>query len=131
MPFSLDHACYRGHVLVCRLCRYHDEVSSRTYETLVREVLRDGTIDDEGRATLRAHRIANDIDSLHHMRVLRKLGWDLDDLEAGKRRDHQLSASPASPAVDALSSSKLRRAFEPPRHVTGSDKKGDDTPPVQ
>lgn len=106
-------------------------MSSKRYETLVREILRDGTIDDEGRATLRAHRIANDIDSLHHIRVLSKLGWDLDDLEVGKRGEHPLGASPASPAVDALSSSKLRRAFEPPHHVTDSDKEGGNTPPVQ
>lgn len=132
MSFSPDRACYHDHYLLCRLCRYHDEASSRRYENLVRQVLRGGAIDDEGRATLRAHRIANDIDSLHHIRVLRKLGWDLDDLEAGKRGEQQpLIASPASPAVDALSSSKLRRAFESPRFVAGSDKEGDDKHPVQ
>ncbi|CAN0433459.1 unnamed protein product, partial [Hapterophycus canaliculatus] len=62
---------------------YLDEVSSRTYEALARDVLRDGTVNDKGRSLLRMHRHKNGIDSLRHIRVLKKLGWDLDQFEEG------------------------------------------------
>lgn len=63
---------------------YHDELSSRTYEALARDVLRDGTVNDKGRSKLRLHRKKNGVDSLHHLHVLKKLGWTLDQLEEGR-----------------------------------------------
>lgn len=68
-------------------CRYHDVASSRGYEALLLETLQGGTVDEEGRAALRRHRLANGIDSLHHVRVLKKMGWTLDDLEEGRKVD--------------------------------------------
>ncbi|CAM9450650.1 unnamed protein product [Scytosiphon promiscuus] len=62
---------------------YHDELSSRTYEALARDVLRHGTVNEKGRAILRMHRQKNGIDALRHIRVLRKLGWNLDQFEEG------------------------------------------------
>lgn len=47
-------------------------------------MLRDGTVNDKGRSRLRLHRQKNGVDSLHHLRVLKKLGWTLDQLEEGK-----------------------------------------------
>ncbi|CAM9328538.1 unnamed protein product [Laminaria digitata] len=66
---------------------YHDVASSREYEALMRETLREGAVDEEGRAALRRHRVANGIDSQHHVRVLTKVGWTLDDLEEGRKMD--------------------------------------------
>lgn len=89
-------------------CRYHDVASSRGYEALLRETLREGVVDEEGRAALRKHRLANEIDSLHHVRVLKKLGWTLDDLEEGRKMDPPTAedpvtkSSPSVPLADSL-----------------------------
>ncbi|CAM9344113.1 unnamed protein product [Ectocarpus sp. 8 AP-2014] len=77
---------------------YQDDFSSRTYEALAKEVLRDGTVNDKGRAKLRIHRQNNGIDSLHHMRVLKKLGWSLDQLEEGTTASHRTPLSTTAPA---------------------------------
>ncbi|CAN0355341.1 unnamed protein product [Pylaiella littoralis] len=66
---------------------YPNELSNRTYEALAREVLQDGSVSDKGRTKLRIHRQKNGIDSLHHMHVLEKLGWSLDQLEEGTLGD--------------------------------------------
>ena len=68
----------------------------------MRETLREGSVDEEGRAALRRHRLANGIDSLHHVRVLKKLGWTLDDLEEGRKMDPPTagdSETKSSPSV--------------------------------
>eukprot|EP00903_Cladosiphon_okamuranus_P009554 g9098.t1 len=72
---------------------YHDELSSRAYEALAREVLCDGSVSDKGRTRLRLHRQKNGVDSLHHLRVLKKLGWSLDQLEEGTILDRPIIAS--------------------------------------
>ncbi|CAN0562636.1 unnamed protein product [Ectocarpus sp. 12 AP-2014] len=77
---------------------YQDDFSSRTYEALAKEVLRDGTVNDKGRAKLRIHRQNNGIDSLHHMRVLKKLGWSLDQLEEGTTAGHRTPLSTTAPS---------------------------------
>lgn len=76
---------------------YHDELSSRTYEALAREVLCDGTVSAKGRTKLRLHRQKNGVDSLHHLRVLKKLGWSLDQLEEGTILNRPVPSEPASP----------------------------------
>lgn len=48
-------------------------------------MLRGGVVDDAGRTKLREYRMAKGIDSLHHVRILKTLGWTLNDLEAGRR----------------------------------------------
>lgn len=63
--------------------RYHDDLSNKEYESLVKNVLRAGVVDVAGRAQLRKHRVKHGIDAMHHLRVLRKLGWSLDDFEEG------------------------------------------------
>lgn len=81
---------------------YHDELSSRTYEALARQVLQDGTVTDKGRTKLRLHRQKNGVDALHHLRVLKKLGWSLDQLEEGTTLGPAVSSpkepSPSPPA---------------------------------
>ncbi|CAM9181723.1 unnamed protein product, partial [Ectocarpus sp. 13 AM-2016] len=76
---------------------YQDDFSSRTYEALAKEVLRDGTVTDKGRAKLRIHRQNNGVDSLHHMRVLKKLGWSLDQLEEGTTASQPIPLSTTTP----------------------------------
>ncbi|CAM9481961.1 unnamed protein product [Ascophyllum nodosum] len=76
---------------------YLDESSSQEYEALVREVLRDGAVDDAGRTKLRDYRVDKGVDSLHHLRVLDKMGWTLDDLEEGKRLARPAGASASAP----------------------------------
>ena len=53
-------------------------------------------MDEEGRAALRRHRLANGIDSLHHVRVLKKMGWTLDDLEEGSKIDPPTADDPST-----------------------------------
>lgn len=66
----------------------------------MRTVLQNGTVDEKGRARLREHRYEHGVDSNHHLRVLRKLGWSMDDYEEGKRGLHppvvQNTSSPKS-----------------------------------
>ncbi|CAM9481891.1 unnamed protein product [Ascophyllum nodosum] len=91
---------------------YLNESSSREYEALVRDVLRDGAVDDAGRTKLRDYRMDKGVGSLHHLRVLDKVGWTLDDLEEGKRLGRPAAASAAlggargnterSPSTDRL-----------------------------
>lgn len=66
-------------------CSYHTEQSTTAYKALLEEVLQDGTVDDGGRAKLRAHRVANSVDQLHHVNLLIGAGWTLDDLEEGRK----------------------------------------------
>ena len=92
--------------------RYLNESSSREYEALVRDVLRDGAVDDAGRTKLRDYRMDEGVGSLHHLRVLDKVGWTLDDLEEGRRLGRPAAASAAlggargnterSPSTDRL-----------------------------
>ena len=63
----------------------------------MREVLRDGAVDDAGRTKLRDYRVDKGVDSLHHLRVLDKMGWTLDDLEEGKRLARPAGASASAP----------------------------------
>lgn len=68
-------------------------------------MLRSGVVDDDGRTKLRQYRIAKGIDSLHHVRVLRKMGWTLDDFEAGKmleRPSLPVPPPPELPPVDGI-----------------------------
>lgn len=58
---------------------------SQRYEELASEILNDGLVDDNGRARLRAMRIAEGVDDLQHVRILRKLGWTLDNYEEGRK----------------------------------------------
>lgn len=112
---------------------YHDELSSREYEALARDVLRDGVASEKGRTTLRRYRIANGVDSQHHMRVLRKLGWSLDDLEVGRRAANPTLdpvVQPATALDEALSFDKqLKNALAIPRAVLSGGKGGGDAPP--
>lgn len=80
--YVLVHSC-----LYTPECRYHDE-ETQEYEKLMRDVLKNGTVDEKGRARLRDHRYEHSVDSNHHLRVLRKLGWSMDDFEEGKRGLH-------------------------------------------
>lgn len=49
------------------------------------DVLRDGTVTEEERTTLRKHRLQHGMDAVHHIGVLEKLGWTLNEYEEGKR----------------------------------------------
>lgn len=60
-------------------------MSSKEYESLVQQVLQDGTVDESGRAKLRMYRVKNGIDQTQHLRVLGKFGWSLDDYEEGRK----------------------------------------------
>ena len=110
----------RVHLAFLRIhcCRYHDVASSREYEALLRETLRQGAVDEEGRAALRRHRVANGIDSLHHLRVLTKLGWTLDDLEEGRKMDPPTADDPATGAKPLV---QLEESLSPRMTQLGKD----------
>ncbi|CAM9593621.1 unnamed protein product [Discosporangium mesarthrocarpum] len=64
---------------------YHNVKSSMEYEEMMKKVLQSGGVRDKDRVMLRAHRVANNMDAIQHLRVLRKLGWNLNEFEAGHK----------------------------------------------
>lgn len=86
------------------------------------KVLENGTVNTEGRKKLREHRVTHGIDAMHHIRVLRKLGWNLDDFEEGRKGAHPV-------APQALSSSTVvgRSPVRFVSEVMASVAKGDET----
>jgi hypothetical protein len=54
------------------------------YEHLLREVLAQGNITDDGRKSLRKFRIQYGVDAREHLKALQRVGWSPDEFEVRK-----------------------------------------------